>query len=133
MEKITIDLPAMYGDHHVLEVRRILQAIDGVEDIHASSGFRAAEVNFDPEKTSEAEITSKLDEAGYIGELPIPVELDTAAYHGGNDKGTFFRHTAAFSQTKNVVNFGQTVAYEGRPLWPCPGMSPLENIDVRGE
>jgi copper chaperone CopZ len=126
MEKLTIDLPAMYGDHHVIEVRRILQAIDGVEDIYASSGFRAAEVSFDPDKTSEAEITTKLDEAGYLGELPIPVETDTAAYQGGSDGGTYYRHTAAFQQTKNVVNFGQTVAYTGRALWPCPGMSPLE-------
>jgi copper chaperone CopZ len=134
MEKVTIDLPAMYGDHHVLEVRRILQAIEGVEDIYASSGFRAAEVSFDPDKTSEAEITSKLEEAGYIGELPIPVETDTAAYQGGSDDGTYFyRHTAAFKQTKNVVNFGQSVAYTGRPLWPCPGMSPLEDIDVQDE
>jgi copper chaperone CopZ len=125
MEKLTLDLPAMYGDHHVLEVRRILQAIDGVEDIYASSGFRAAEVTFDPGKTSAAEITSKLDEAGYIGELPIPVETDTAAYQGGNDGGTYYRHTAANQQTQNVVSFGQTVAYSGRALWPCPGMSPL--------
>ena len=42
MEVFNIDLPAMYGDHHVVEVRRILMDIPGVEDVYASSGFRAA-------------------------------------------------------------------------------------------
>ena len=30
MEIITLDVPAMYGDHHVVEVRRILLEISGV-------------------------------------------------------------------------------------------------------
>ena len=52
MEKITVDLPTMYGDHHVTDVRRILLALPGVEDVYASSAFRLVEVTFDPTKTS---------------------------------------------------------------------------------
>ena len=45
MEVFTIELPAMYGDHHVVEVRRILLDITGVEAVYASRGFRAAEIS----------------------------------------------------------------------------------------
>ena len=130
MEVVTIELPAMYGDHHVQDVRRILLDLPGVEEVYASSGFRAAEISYNPDKISLDEIKSKLDKAGYIGELPIPVESGVAAYDGGGG-GTkaFFRHTEAFEQTNRVVSFGQSVNYEGRALWPCPGMEPLTSID----
>ena len=56
MEKITISAPAMYGDHHVVEVRRILLETPGVEDVYASSCFQAVEVTFDPTRVSIDEI-----------------------------------------------------------------------------
>jgi copper chaperone CopZ len=129
MEVFTIDLPAMYGDHHVLEVRRILFEIPGVEDVYASSAFRVAEITFDPDKTSTEDIKAKLDDAGYIGELPIPTEVPakTASTDGGQQG--FFRHTAAYEGVGQAVSFGQTVSYEGRPLWPCPGMEPIAKMD----
>ena len=42
MNKVTIDLPSMYGDHHVQEVRRLLFDLDGVEEVYASSAFQLA-------------------------------------------------------------------------------------------
>jgi|SaaInl7_200m_RNA_FD_contig_31_1909202_length_1592_multi_4_in_0_out_0_2 copper chaperone CopZ len=129
MEVLSLELPAMYGDHHVVEVRRLLFELDGVDDVYASSGFRAAEVTFDPGKVDAEAIKAKLDQSGYLGELPIPTEVPAQSASTGNGKKGFFRHTAAFETTKNVVSFGQTVNYEGRALWPCPGMSPLTGID----
>ena len=35
MEVLTLELPAMYGDHHVVEVRRILLEIPGVDNVYA--------------------------------------------------------------------------------------------------
>jgi len=64
MTVITIDLPAMYGDHHVSEVRRLLLGLDGVEEVYASSGFRAAEITYNSKKVKKAEITAKLEESG---------------------------------------------------------------------
>jgi len=128
MEKLTLELPAMYGDHHVLEVRRILLEMPGVEDVYASSGFRAAEIRYDPSKINEEEITEKLDQAGYLGDLPIPEENKTPASEG-NGSEPFFRHTQAYKQTNQVVSFAQKIAYSGRPLWPCPGMEPIKGID----
>ena len=52
MEKTDIAVPAMYGDHHVLEVRRILLAMPGVEDVYASSGFQTVQVTYDPAKAN---------------------------------------------------------------------------------
>ena len=40
MKTLSLELPAMYGDHHVIEVRRILLEIDGVKDVYASSSFQ---------------------------------------------------------------------------------------------
>lgn len=127
MEKYTLDLPTMYGDHHVLEVRRILLAIPGIEDVYASSAFRAVEVTYDPAKVTPETFIGKLDQAGYSGDLQVPVELSTAAVQGNGGKKPFFRHTASYETTRTMVSFAQRVNYEGRPLWPCPGMGPLQS------
>ena len=129
MEVLSIELPAMYGDHHVIEVRRLLFEMPGIEDVYASSGFRAVEITYDPEQVSLEGIKTKLDEAGYIGELPIPVEVPGESAATGNGRKGFFRHTTAFKETNEVVSFGQTVNYEGRALWPCPGAAPLRGMD----
>jgi copper chaperone CopZ len=127
MEKYTLDLPTMYADHHVLEVRRILLEIPGIEDVYASSAFRAVEVTFDPAKVTPETFIAKLDQAGYSGDMLVPVELSTAAVQGNGGKKPFFRHTATYETTRTVVSFAQRVNYEGRPLWPCPGMGPLQS------
>lgn len=132
MEKITIDLPTMYGDHHVMEVRRILLAIPGVEDVYASSAFRLVDVTYDPDKASSEGIKTELQKAGYSGELPMPVEMGTVAVQGNGGK-SFFRHTAVYETTRNVVSFQQRVNYQGRPLWPCPGMGPLTTKEPEEE
>jgi copper chaperone CopZ len=129
MKVLSLELPAMYGDHHVVEVRRLLFEIPGVEDVYASSGFRAAEITYDPDKVDPEAIQAKLDDAGYLGETPIPVEVAAQSASTGNGKQGFFRHTTTFATTSHVVGFGQNVNYEGRPLWPCPGVQPLTGMD----
>ena len=130
MKKITLDLPAMYGDHHVVEVRRVLLAIPGVEEVYASSGFRAVEVTYDPEKVNDLEIQLKLDEAGYLGEWSILSEPGTAIARKQGEGS--FRHTAVYEQTRQVVSFAQEVGSIGRPLWPCPGMGVIKKIEEEG-
>jgi copper chaperone CopZ len=118
----------MYGDHHVLEVRRILLELAGVEDVYASSSFHAAEITYDPAQVSEDAIKAKLDEAGYLGEFLMDVETGTPVNELNGEKA-FFRHSAAYEHTGNVVSFAHSVAFAGRPLWPCPGMGPVQTID----
>ena len=65
MEKKSFDLPAMYADHHVVEVRRLLLETSGVKDVYASSAFQVADVTFDPGVVSESELAEKL--AAWLG------------------------------------------------------------------
>lgn len=125
METKTFEVPALYGDHHVTEVRRILLGLEGVTDVYASSAFQIVEVTYDESKINDLQITLKLDEAGYLGEWTVPIELGAAAQQGDGQK-PYFRHTATYETTKQTVSFGQRVNYQGRPLWPCPGMGTVK-------
>lgn len=123
-ERMNLELPAMYGDHHVVDVRRILLGIEGVEDVYASSAFQAVEVGYDPEVITPEEITAPLDEAGYTSDFDLPVEQSVPATE--QKEKAYFRHTEAYAETKNTVGFAQVVRYQRSPLWPCPGMGPLK-------
>ncbi|MFC2054367.1 heavy-metal-associated domain-containing protein [Chloroflexota bacterium] len=122
MKTISIDLPAMYGDHHVVEVRRLLLELPGVEKVYASSTFHMVEVSFNPEKIDDQEIEAKLQEAGYLGEWELPVEADAATYLEVDRTKSYFRHTEIFEKSQHTVSFAQNVSYSGRPLWNCPGI-----------
>ncbi len=125
MKKVEFEVPAVYGDHHVLEVRKALLEISGVEDVYASSAFHVVEVTYDPKKVSEEAIKNKLEEMGYLSELNLPVEMGAT----GEERipGVFFRHTDVFETTKQVVGFRQEISYSGRPLWYCPGFGVIKN------
>ena len=125
MKVKTFESPALYGDHHVGEVRQLLLKVPGIVDVYASSAFQIIEVTYDPEKINDLEIAVKLDEAGYLGEWSLPIEAGATAYNSEKGLKPYFRHTAAFEQTRQTVTFTQNVNYLGRPLWPCPGMGVL--------
>jgi hypothetical protein len=121
MKTTTIELPIMYGDHHVVAVRKILEPLPGVAEIYASSGFRILEIQYDETQLKEEEIRDKLAADGYLEELVLPVESGTvAAEHNG--KKPFFRHTAVLEQVGESVRFSQDIPAQQRPLWPCPGI-----------
>lgn len=127
MKTKVIELPAMYGDHHVSEVRRILLEMPGVQDVYASSGFGVVEIEYDEKKVNDLELQVKLDDAGYTGELLTKIESEKAQSSGENTE-IFLRHTSAYSQTKLVIGFGQNIGkQQGRPLWPCPGIGLIRN------
>jgi copper chaperone CopZ len=130
VETLTLELPAMYGDHHVVEVRRLLLEMPGITDVYASSSFRAAEITFDPTQVDAVTIKARLEQAGYLGELDLPMESgEPAAGRASTDGVSYFRHSAAFETVGNVVSFAQQVPYSGRPLWPCPGMGTIKIED----
>jgi len=127
METKTFEAPALYGDHHVTEVRRILQGLTGVSEVYASSAFQVIEVIFDAEKISAEEITKELEKEGYLGELPFISETGIAVEKKEGDG--VFRHTATYETIKDTVSFAQSIQYTGRPLWPCPGLGPVKPSD----
>jgi copper chaperone CopZ len=65
MEKVALCIPALWADHHVTNVKRLLSPISGVEDVLASSAFKEVMIEFDPSKTSRATLEKALTDAGY--------------------------------------------------------------------
>ena len=125
METKAFEAPALYGDHHVSEVQRILMELTGVQDVYASSAFQAIEVTFDEKVVTAEQIATRLEETGYLGEVPMLVESGEAAY-GRENGNSNFRHTAVYNTIKQTVSFAQHVEYQGRALWPCPGMGAVK-------
>jgi copper chaperone CopZ len=132
VETFRLDLPTMYGDHHVTEVRRLMLELPGVEDVYASSGFQLIEVQYDEKKLEPGTIKATLEEAGYLGDLAVAIEKGVIEERENGDK-PFFRHTIAHEQTGQAISFAQNVPYGGRPLWPCPGMGPLVKEKTEAE
>jgi copper chaperone CopZ len=128
MKKATYELPTLYGDHHVIEVRRILLGMPGVQEVYASSGFHFAEVTYDPAMVNDLEIAMKLDEAGYLGEWSMPMESGESNYLKEGEI-PFSRHTEVYETTRQVVSFAQKIGYSGRPLWTCPGMGIVRKME----
>ena len=124
MASLSLELPTMFGDHHVIEVRRILLEFDGVSDVYASSGFGVVELEYNSKKTPKKDLVGALEKAGYMGDFQMALEPSIPANE--DVKGAYFRHTEATEQTGNIVSFEQTVRVQRSPLWPCPGMGPVK-------
>jgi len=125
MKTKAFETPALYGDHHVSEVQSILKELPGVEEVYASSAFQVIEVTFNEKKVTAKKIAARLEEAGYLGEVPMLAESGEAAY-GRKNGNSNFRHTAVYETLKQTVSFSQQVQYQGRPLWPCPGIGVIK-------
>ena len=119
MEKVALNVPGMYGDHHVLAVRDILGRLPGVEDIYASSAFKQVVVKFDPAKAKPADFEGALSAQGYgQNEEPAPaVVIETPAQR--------WQSGAQFVVASGIA---ESVRFEAPPMnWgaggprPCPG------------
>ena len=65
MEELILGVPTMWADHHVLTVRNTLLALDGIDDVQASSAFKTVRVTFDASRISSQIIVMALLDAGY--------------------------------------------------------------------
>jgi len=65
MENTVLSVPKMWADHHVLKVREVLAALDGVQAVYASSAWKQVMVKYDAEKLDGAAVTEALTKAGY--------------------------------------------------------------------
>ena len=61
----SISLPAMFGDHHVVQVRQIVAALPGVKDIRASASKRRLSVTFDRAQLTAEALRAALAKGGF--------------------------------------------------------------------
>ncbi len=77
MKKVVLDVPTLWADHHVLDVRDVLAKLEGIGDVYVSSAWKQVLVNYDADKTDEAKIEKALSEAGYpVGEGRVPILVE---------------------------------------------------------
>ena len=72
MEELTLAIPGMWADHHVLAVRELLRQDDAVTSTTASALARAVSVEYDASRTDPQRITALLTEGGYASGEPEP-------------------------------------------------------------
>ena len=71
MKDLVIEMPAMYGDHHVLRVRQALLGVEGVSEVQASAAKRTVAMKFDEDATAPELVREALISAGYTpGQTP---------------------------------------------------------------
>lgn len=77
MEKAVFEVPSLWADHHVLNVRDALDKLEGVEEVYASSAWKQVLVTYDSAEVDDAAIQDALAEAGYpVGEGGVPVLVE---------------------------------------------------------
>lgn len=77
MEKLTLEVPRMYADHHVLGVRKLLLGLEGIDDVYASSAWKQVQVTYDSAKLEPAAIEEALSQAGYpVGGDDTPILIE---------------------------------------------------------
>jgi copper chaperone CopZ len=123
MEKLTLTIPTLFGDHHTIAVRTILEELDGVDEVYVSPAFRQVAISYDPKKVEAAVLEKTLAEQGYSPDAP-----ELAYAMSASEKVN--RHSAAVAAAGDSLVFHENPpAYEGRPLWPCPGFEPLPDLE----
>lgn len=65
VKTVTLHIPQMYGDHHVVAVRQALSELSGVDEVWASAALQQAMVTYHPELISAEDIMARLEQAGY--------------------------------------------------------------------
>ena len=118
MERLVLELPALYADHHTLAVRRILQGLPGITDLYVSSAFHQISLRYDPERVTRAEIVQALEKHGYRPE-------GSPLAFSGQLRSHKQRLTAA------VAGVGNTVAFlEPEPPAQQPPRMPMPDLDL---
>jgi copper chaperone CopZ len=65
MDKLQLNVPGLWADHHTLKVRDVLTQMAGVQDVVASSAFRMVALSYDPAVTSPGAVMAALEDADY--------------------------------------------------------------------
>ncbi len=82
MEKLQLEIPGMWADHHVMQVRSLLTAVVGVQGVYASSAWQQALIVYDSGLTNRGAIEAALAQAGYPVDTVQAAEMVAAGEHG---------------------------------------------------
>jgi len=77
MEQLTLSIPKMWADHHVLAVVQALAAVPGVGNVEASAAQKAVRLSYDPALAGPERIVETLRSTGYdpVEETGFPIPL----------------------------------------------------------
>jgi len=118
MEKLLLSIPTLYGDHHTLAVRALLEKMDGISNLFVAPSRHMLALEFDPKKVKREAIEKALAEQGYEQGTPEPGYVPSYS-----ERST--RHSATYAGLGPQLSFAETtLVQDGRPLWPCPGFDP---------
>ncbi|MBS1253860.1 MAG: hypothetical protein MAG451_02914 [Anaerolineales bacterium] len=125
MKQTSFHIPHMYGDHHVMSVKQILQPLDGVDETLASAAFQEVAVTFDPEVISVDDIESILDAQGY------PVGASNGYPNVGLTDDAVPRHARAYAEaTTSSSAKWKLPEWRSEGALPCPGFEYRDVSDV---
>ena len=84
MEKVTLNIPTLWADHHVLAVRQALSQVKGVAEVTASAMYQDVLIHYDPAIVAPQGLVDALAEAGYqvaaVPSLPThPLRIDDSS------------------------------------------------------
>ena len=118
MERLLLTIPTLYGDHHTLAVRAILEKLDGISNLIVSPSRHQISLQLDPKVVTRQTIEQALAAQGYEPGVPEPVFAPGLA-----ERAT--RHSATYAGVGTQLTFAETtLVRDARPLWPCPGFDP---------
>jgi copper chaperone len=98
MEKVTLNIPTLWADHHVLAVRQALGQVKGVAEVTASAMYQDVLIQYDPAAVTPQDLADTLAQAGYpvaaAMQLPThPLRID--------DSSDWFRFQERITITDN--------------------------------
>ena len=65
MEEVTIAVPGLWADHHVVTVLGLLRNEPGVASVTASALEKNVRLSYDPDATSPEQVAARLNAGGY--------------------------------------------------------------------
>ncbi len=72
MEKVTLNIPTLWADHHVLAVRQALGQVKGVAEVTASALYQDVLIQYDPAAVTPEALADALAQAGYpVAAAPV--------------------------------------------------------------
>ncbi len=118
MEKLLLTIPTLYGDHHTLAVRAILEKLDGISSLIVTPSRHQVSLQYDPKKVQREAIEQALAAEGYEQGVSEPIYAPSTS-----ERST--RHSATYAGVGTQLTFAETtLVRDARPLWPCPGFDP---------